>query len=123
MRQPHSLTVRRLVGGALLIALAALSALGAGTPQPAYAQGGANLLQNPGFEPPYMTHNGDATLQVANGWQPWYLDTGGPTSVNARPEYLPAPAARVRSGSAAPVVRRCQRRVRGSGRRARGGRR
>lgn len=98
MRQPHSLTVRRLVGGALLIALAALSA---GTLQPASAQGGVNLLQNPGFEPPYATHNSDAALQVASGWQPWYLDTGGPTSVNARPEYLPAPAARVRSGSAA----------------------
>src|SRR5690606_22508121 len=99
MRAPHFLTVRRLLGGALLIALAAL---GLGTPQPlAHAQGGGNLLQNPGFEPPFTTRNNDASLQVANGWNPWYVTGGGSSAVNARPEYAPAPSTRVRTGSAA----------------------
>lgn len=99
MRAPHILTVRRLLGGALLIALIAL---GLGTSRPlAHAQDGANLLQNPGFEPPFTTRDNDSSLQVANGWQPWYRTGGGSTAINARPEYLPAPPTRVRSGSGA----------------------
>jgi LysM repeat protein len=99
MRAPHILTVRRLLGGALLIALVAL---GLGTPQSlVHAQGGGNLLQNPGFEPPFTTRNSDATIQVANGWEPWYVTGGGSSAINARPEYLPAPASRIRSGSGA----------------------
>src|SRR5690606_14909226 len=99
MRAPHVLTVRRLIGGALLIALAAL---GLGAPQPlAHAQSGGNLLQNPGFEPPFTTRNNDSSLQVASGWEPWYATGGGSTAINARPEYLSAPNNRVRSGSGA----------------------
>lgn len=64
------------------------------------AQGG-NLLQNPGFEQPYIAVDGDSTLRVAAGWQPWSVEGSGSTAINARPEYQPAPASRVRSGVAA----------------------
>ncbi|MCD4684348.1 MAG: LysM peptidoglycan-binding domain-containing protein [Anaerolineae bacterium] len=64
------------------------------------AQGG-NLLQNPGFEEPYVTLNGEDTLRLASSWQPWYLEDDGPTSNNARPEYKPAPANRVKTGASA----------------------
>lgn len=102
MRHPHFLMVRWLASGILLMALAVSGALGAGAPlRVAVAQEGANLLQNPGFEPPFVARNSDSSLQVAAGWEPWYLTTSGPTGINARPDYLPAPAARVRSGSGA----------------------
>jgi LysM repeat protein len=68
---------------------------------PVRAYQGGNLLQNPGFEEPYITLNGDPTLRVATGWQPWSLPQGSSSSINARPEYKPAPSNRVHSGSAA----------------------
>jgi LysM repeat protein len=68
---------------------------------PARAYQGGNLLQNPGFEEPYLTINNDPTLRVANGWQPWSLPQGSSSSINARPEYKPAPSNRVHSGNAA----------------------
>jgi LysM repeat protein len=69
------------------------------SPVRAYQSG--NLLQNPGFEEPYITINNDPTLRVANGWQPWSLPQGSSSSINARPEYKPAPSNRVHSGNAA----------------------
>ncbi len=89
------------MGGELLIALAALSAAGRGARLNLRMPRGRKPAPEPRLRAALHDAQRDATLQVANGWQPWYLDTGGPTSVNARPEYLPAPAARVRSGSAA----------------------
>jgi hypothetical protein len=67
---------------------------------PVKAYQGGNLLQNPGFEEPYITLNSDPTLRVANGWQPWSLPQGSSSSINARPEYKPAPSNRVHSGNA-----------------------
>ena len=64
------------------------------------AQSG-NLLQNPGFEEPYVTINGDTTLSVASNWLPWFLSPGASSAINAQPEYKPASAERVRSGSSA----------------------
>lgn len=98
MRNRHLFQVRRLLGGLLI----ALIALGVYSPAPtAQAQPGGNLLQNPGFEPPFVARNNDATLQVATGWEPWYRTGGTSSSINARPEYRPAPPNRVRSGTAA----------------------
>jgi LysM repeat protein len=68
---------------------------------PARAFQGGNLLQNPGFEEPFVTLNNDVSLRVATGWQPWSLPPGTSSSINARPEYKPAPTDRVKSGKAA----------------------
>ncbi len=90
------LGVSALVCGALLSAGALPLARRAALAQ------GENLLQNPGFEEPYIAINGDETLRVAHGWQPWHVpNEGGSSAINARPEYKPAPANRVRSGAAA----------------------
>jgi LysM repeat protein len=62
---------------------------------------GTNLLQNPGFEEPYVTLNSDLSLRVASSWQPWSLPQGSSSSINARPEYKPAPTNRIHSGAAA----------------------
>ena len=69
----------------------------------AAAYQGPNLLQNPGFEEPFVTIDADPALQVANSWQPWHLPTpsGESSAINARPEYKPAPPNRIRSGGAA----------------------
>jgi LysM repeat protein len=67
---------------------------------PTYAYQSTNLLQNPGFEGTFVTINGDATLQVASGWQPWSLPQTS-SSVNVRPEYRSAPANRIHSGGSA----------------------
>ncbi len=67
----------------------------------AQAYQAGNLLQNPGFEEPFIAVSGDQTLRVASGWQPWSLSQSGSSSINQRPEYKPAPSNRVRSGSAA----------------------
>ncbi|NLX09362.1 MAG: LysM peptidoglycan-binding domain-containing protein [Chloroflexi bacterium] len=96
--RPWRFVMLRALLCALLLATAGLELL---TPTPAAAYQGANLLQNPGFEEPYVTLNGDPTLRVANSWQPWSLPPGSSTAINARPEYRAAPANRVRSGSAA----------------------
>lgn len=68
---------------------------------PARAYQGGNLLLNPGFEPPYIAINGDTTLRVASNWVPWSLPQGSSSAINARPEYQPAPANRIRTGTAA----------------------
>jgi hypothetical protein len=47
---------------------------------------GANLLTNPGFEEPYVKFGGIDEINHAQGWFPWFSDTGG----NLRPEYKPA---------------------------------
>jgi hypothetical protein len=65
--------------------------------------GADNLLQNPGFEEPFVTVAGDQTTsEIADGWQPWYLprDEFG-YHVYSAPDYALAPARRVRSGQAA----------------------
>jgi len=88
--------------GVLLIGVLAITGLPGLGPRTAGAFQGQNLLQNPGFEQPYITINGDAGLQVAANWQPWFKTTpGGSSAINARPEYKPAPSTRVRSGAAA----------------------
>ncbi|MBI5960605.1 MAG: LysM peptidoglycan-binding domain-containing protein [Chloroflexi bacterium] len=68
---------------------------------PVRAYQGTNLLQNPGFEEPFVTINSDVSLRVATGWQPWSLPQGSSSSINARPEYKPAPTDRIKSGGAA----------------------
>jgi LysM repeat protein len=90
-------TLRHGVSTLLIITLAAL---GLGLPGVEAFQSG-NLLQNPGFEGDYVAINGDASVKVAPSWQPWSLPPGSSSAINARPEYKPAPANRVRSGSAA----------------------
>lgn len=101
MRPRQFVPARALIG--LVVALAVVvTCLGANPLQhraSAYQTG--NLLQNPGFEAPFVSINGDTTLQVATGWQPWNLEGGGSTALNARPEYKAAPSNRVRSGSSA----------------------
>ena len=88
--------------GISLALLAAIMMVGLPLPGPAaHAYQGGNLLQNPGFEEPYVAINGDQTLRVASSWQPWSLPQGSSTAINARPTYQPAPPTRVRSGSAA----------------------
>ncbi|GAB4419661.1 MAG: hypothetical protein Kow00106_15940 [Anaerolineae bacterium] len=89
--------------GVLLAGVLATMGVVGGEPSVAGAYQGQNLLQNPGFEEPYITINDDAGLQVAANWQPWYKTTppGESSAINARPEYKPAPSTRVRSGRAA----------------------
>lgn len=94
-------TDRRLRQFALVLIGALLLGLlgGLWTPPTLSAQG-ANLLQNPGFEPPYTPFNGDASRVVAAGWTPWNVPPpGDPSFLNNVPEYR-ASQARVRSGSA-----------------------
>jgi LysM repeat protein len=72
--------------------------------QPALAQEGDNLLENPGFEGTYVAVGGDPNLELAPGWQPWSLPPppdAESSAINLQPDYQPAPANRVRSGSAA----------------------
>ena len=90
-------TLRHGVSTLLIVTLAAL---GLGLPGVEAFQSG-NLLQNPGFEGTYVAINGDTSLRVAPNWQPWSLSTGSSSAINARPEYKPAPANRIKSGSAA----------------------
>ena len=101
MRQRQFVSARALIG--LVVALAVVvMCLGANPLQhraSAYQTG--NLLQNPGFEAPFVSINGDTTLQVATGWQSWNLEGGSSSALNARPEYKVAPSNRVRSGSSA----------------------
>lgn len=97
--RPRPLTMARW---GMSIALLILIGLGLLAPHTAvHAYQGANLLQNPGFEGAFVAVNQDETLRVASSWQPWYLLGTGPTSINARPEYKPAPPNRVRSGASA----------------------
>ncbi len=99
--------VKRVLGyrivGAVLAGTLAILGLTAHGGEAAQAFQARNLLQNPGFEEPYVTIDANPGLRVAANWQPWHLPTpsGQPTSINARPEYRPAPPTRVRSGGAA----------------------
>ncbi len=74
---------------------------------PAHAQD-SNLLQNPGFEPPFVTLDGQPPRQVATGWVPWHIPAppGSPSFFNVQPEYYPtAPdTARIRSGADAQTI-------------------
>ncbi len=67
------------------------------------AQGSQNLLENPGFEAPFVDRGGSPVRRVANGWQPWHFPPTAnmPSGRNAQPEYQEtAPdAARIRSGN------------------------
>ncbi len=72
----------------LLPALALLVALGAASGAPALAQGGPNLLNNPGFEGQYVPYTyPDGTrigeFHIAAGWNPWFNEG------LRRPEYKP----------------------------------
>ena len=75
---------------------------------PLSAQAG-NLLENPGFEAPYNTLEGDPQPQVAQGWAPWYTPApeNSPSFVNAQPEFLPtAPdTSRILEGANAQMMR------------------
>lgn len=71
---------------------------------PVVAQDSTNLLQNGGFEGNYVAIGGDPSLQVAPSWQPWSVPPpqgSDSSAINLRPDYQPAPANRIRSGSAA----------------------
>jgi LysM repeat protein len=94
------LSIRLIVCVALFIALVGVVPSGN---QSVFAQGGDNLLQNPGFEGNYIAIGGNSNTQVAPSWQPWHLPppAGAATSINLEPDYQPAPADRVKSGSAA----------------------
>ncbi len=67
------------------------------SPFVATAQGGSNLLNNPGFEGHYQSYrygNGELVLEfrIADGWHPWYRahTAGDPSWAYRRPEYRPA---------------------------------
>ena len=87
-------TVLLLCAGCLLLALS-LSV---------NAQDG-NLLQNPGFEEPFNTLDGDPPRQVAQGWTPWHVPAaeGAPTYEDRQPEYGPN-ADRIQEGSSAQLI-------------------
>ncbi|MFC1960184.1 LysM peptidoglycan-binding domain-containing protein [Chloroflexota bacterium] len=77
----------------LLICLALLAVMaGWWIYQPVQAQ--ANLLENPGFEDPYIPFAGDTTRMVANGWSAWHVPqrAGDEGFRNLKPEYQPASA-------------------------------
>ncbi len=87
-----------------LLAVVALLALVGfwGFSLPARAQ--TNLLDNPGFEDPYVPFQGDTTRMVADGWSAWHVPQreGDDGFRNLKPEYQPASAstpARIRQGS------------------------
>lgn len=92
----------RLTAFTLIIALVVSFAFTPSVPL-AIAQQGQELLQNPDFEGTYVAIGGDSTKQVAPSWQPWHLPPppGADSSVNLEPDYQPAPANRVLSGTAA----------------------
>ncbi|MCI0713527.1 MAG: LysM peptidoglycan-binding domain-containing protein [Chloroflexi bacterium] len=71
-------------------------------PGPLQAQNSDNLLTNGDFEGSFEAVRGDVTKTVAEGWEPWNLDVGDPTSsLNREPEYGVAPSNRVHGGSSA----------------------
>ncbi len=90
-----------------VIILFCLVSVLAGLPTASEAQGGGNLLENPGFEGQYATwwdnnipYN---TAQMAPGWNPWWKsqDPDDLGWKNRMPEYKPAAPYdyRIRSGS------------------------
>jgi LysM repeat protein len=68
---------------------------------PVNAQDG-NVLQNPGFEAPFNTLDGDPPRQVAQGWTPWHVPAaaGSPTFANRQPEYGPGTDRTLEGGDA-----------------------
>jgi LysM repeat protein len=100
MRHRQPVLIRFAMCLALVIAIVSVAP---SAPQPVAALQGENLLQNGGFEGEFVAIGGDPSLQLAPSWQPWSLPppAGAPSSVNLRPDYQPAPANRIRSGSAA----------------------
>ncbi len=86
------MTRRHLLGmlSVVLLVLAALPAIGS-----VAAQGGGNLLANPGFEGFYRSYGSGADLvlefRVADGWAPWFRRQGpaDPEWQYRRPEYRP----------------------------------
>lgn len=88
---PFRWLVRLTLGVILLAGLA-----------PAGAQE-SNLLQNPGFEPPFRIVDGEPPREVAEGWSAWHLanDQRVAGVGSPQPEYAPAasdPAPRIRTG-------------------------
>ena len=78
-------TLARLMVSAIL--LLTVVWIGLPAPRSSVQAQSSNLLQNPGFEEPYIAVGGDSSLQVANSWQPWSLtNEDGPSSINQRPE-------------------------------------
>lgn len=69
----------------VLAALAVLLAVGVHAQAP-------NLLANPGFEAPFAIVPGDPQMEVASGWQPWWVprEPDMTFSQNLQPEYYPA---------------------------------
>lgn len=53
---------------------------------------GAELLTNPGFEPPFVNQGGEPARLVATGWSAWNVaaTAGMSLSENVQPEYYPA---------------------------------
>ncbi|MBN1681351.1 MAG: LysM peptidoglycan-binding domain-containing protein [Anaerolineae bacterium] len=99
MRKQRFVTVRYIMTALLVCASVGLYLNASGRTVGAFQTG--NLLQNPGFEEPFVAINGDTTLRVAASWQPWSLPEGASSAINARPEYKPAPSNRIYSGNAA----------------------
>ncbi|MEQ8673374.1 MAG: LysM peptidoglycan-binding domain-containing protein [Aggregatilineales bacterium] len=62
-----------------------------------------NLLENPGFENPYVDRGGNPARMVAQGWTPWHVQAtvGQASYQNQQPEYVQtAPnSLRVRNGN------------------------
>ncbi len=67
-----------------------------------------NLLENPGFEAPFETIDGNPPREVAQGWSPWHIPAadGSPSFANAQPEYAPtAPdSTRILAGEDAQLI-------------------
>lgn len=77
-----------------LVVVAVLTGWWISPPVQAGPQAQANLLENPGFEDPYVPFAGDTTRMVANGWSAWHVPqrSGDDGSRNLKPEYQPATA-------------------------------
>ena len=63
-----------------------------------------NLLQNPGFEAPFVDKGGQIPRLVANGWEAWHVAAADdePDFENTQPEYYEATREdRIRSGESA----------------------
>lgn len=83
----------------VIFALVCLTLAAVLLPAPVMAQGGPNLLNNPGFEGAYQSYHFDPTpeglvpeFRIAEGWHPWFRQQTAtdPGWRNRRPEYRPA---------------------------------
>ena len=83
---------RTLLAAVVLLALAVVWVSGPLVQASPTAQ--ANLLENPGFEDPYVPFQGDTTRMVAHGWSAWHVPQreGDEGFRNLKPEYQPASA-------------------------------